>query len=124
MSALISHFTDYVRKIWIKYRKIVTSECLSVQVQSCEKASIIGQYSTIRCTVQWCTVQYPAYCTLVARNRPDCLQFERVIVHVFCVLVFWLSKTIHLDFNGQNMFSDLGKVVQCVFHELLMYFHF
>ena len=60
MSALISDFTDYVRKIWIKYRKIVTSECLSVQVQSCEKASIIGQYSTIQCTI----LVYIQYSTL------------------------------------------------------------
>ena len=71
MSALISHFTDYVRKIWIKYRKLVTSR-VSFSASAVVRESkyyCVVQYNTVY--VQCSSVQYSTYCTLVARNRPD-----------------------------------------------------
>ena len=87
MSALISYFSDYARKIWIKYRNRVTSRVSS-------SASVVVRESEYYCAVQ--------YNTPLAResNFPRFLSFGILAV-----------KTIHLDFNGQNMFSNVGKVV-------------
>ena len=44
MSALISYFTDYVSKVWIKYRNLVTSRVSS-------SASVVVQESEYYCAV-------------------------------------------------------------------------
>ena len=49
MSALISHFADYVRKIWIKYRNLVTSRVSF-------SASIVVQESEYYCAEKYDTV--------------------------------------------------------------------
>ena len=57
MSALISHFTDYVRKIWIKYRKLVTSRVsFSASVVAGEKAKRVLLCSAVQYNAVYSTV--------------------------------------------------------------------